>query len=315
MSTHDLARRFLHKVIPKSLHGAVKAPYYKLRSSIRALRRAAELSVTRRDLVEGLRSGGIELGDVICVHSSLSEIGKVKGGPATLIAALQEAVGNYGTILMPAYGSAAEVFSDPRPTVDLRTEPARTGVVTETFRNTPGILRSSHPYASICAWGKHAAYIVSGHDRDATSCHESSPLTRLWELNGTIVGIGTTIGTQSFFHVAEDSWDGFPFETYEPAEPITYIAPDGTEVTRPVARSKPDLVSIRIDHPNNFWIRDMMTKHMSHQSVMKFFQLGRATSWTMNSRIALDEVKALASKGITQYSVRGEVPENWPRAD
>ena len=55
---------------------------------------------TPGQLCDDLRRLGIEPGDVVMVHASLRAIGPVDGGAAGVVAALDEAVGPSGTLLM-----------------------------------------------------------------------------------------------------------------------------------------------------------------------------------------------------------------------
>ena len=57
--------------------------------------------LTKVDLEKDIRALGIQIGDVILVHSSLSKIGYLANGAMSFINALKEVVGESGTILMP----------------------------------------------------------------------------------------------------------------------------------------------------------------------------------------------------------------------
>ncbi|MEQ9560240.1 MAG: AAC(3) family N-acetyltransferase [Rhodospirillales bacterium] len=311
-TAYDFTRRLLFRAVPASLRPLVKAPFYSVRSRLRAAQRRISPPVTASQLTDGLRAGGLRAGDVICVHSSLSAIGDVEGAAPAVIAALQDVVGPEGTILMPAYGSAADVFAAPRPTVDLRTAPSRTGAITETFRRSEGVRRSSHPYASLCAWGRHADDLVSGHHLAPTVCHRDSPLARFHDLRGKLLGIGTTIATQSFFHVVEDTWDEFPLKVYEEPETVSYLDAEGMMIERPLSRAKPHLVSVRIDHPNNPWLRDKMTERLELRGLFQYFPLGKTRAWIIPSVDLFNEGKYLAAHGVTQYSTREDLPPDWP---
>jgi hypothetical protein len=59
--------------------------------------------VRKADVKNALTGLGIRPGEVLAVHSSLSSIGRVEGGPDTLIDALVETVGPEGAIVMPSY--------------------------------------------------------------------------------------------------------------------------------------------------------------------------------------------------------------------
>ena len=60
-----------------------------------------EKVVRYEDIVTNLRVLGIKEGDTLLVHSALSSMGKVDGGPATVIRALLDLLGEKkGTLVM-----------------------------------------------------------------------------------------------------------------------------------------------------------------------------------------------------------------------
>jgi aminoglycoside 3-N-acetyltransferase len=95
-------------------------------------------------------------GDVVFLHSSLSNLGNVEGGAAGLVTVFVELLEAEGTLAVPTFMSADLALKE---TVDLRTAPSQTGIVSETVRTWPGALRSSHPFSSVAAIGHQADYI------------------------------------------------------------------------------------------------------------------------------------------------------------
>jgi len=312
VSLYDLTRRALHTAVPKGLRPAVKAPFYALRSMIRRIRRGTSPDITAEVLARDLARGGIEAGDTICVHGSLSQIGNVRGGGAAVIRALQAAVSPRGTLLMPAYGSADQVFADASPEVDLRTAASMTGALTEIFRASDGVRRSSHPFSSVCAWGTQADFVIGGHADDPRICHPGSPLARLHQLGGKVMGIGITLGPVSFYHVVEDAGGGFPVEVYDPPRTVRYVDATGASMARPVMRYKAELVRKRIDSANNSWIRDRFTEDFERRGIIRYFSLGAARCWVIDSQAMFDAVRDLADRGITIYTTPGDRTEPWP---
>ena len=106
-------------------------------------------------IVEQLTKLGVRRGGVLLVHTSFRAVGPVEGGPLGLIAALREALGPDGTLVMPTMTDGEDVF-DPKttPTVDM-------GIVAETFWRQTGVLRSTHPGGSFAAAGPHAERICA----------------------------------------------------------------------------------------------------------------------------------------------------------
>jgi aminoglycoside 3-N-acetyltransferase len=65
---------------------------------------------TRTSLREDFIKLGLESGMVVIIHSSLSSLGWVCGGPVAVIQALMDVVGEEGTIVMPTQSAGN---SDP----------------------------------------------------------------------------------------------------------------------------------------------------------------------------------------------------------
>ena len=95
---------------------------------------------------------GVKNGDTILVHSSFKSLGRVPGGIETLILGLLRAIGESGTLLMPALCWALR----PPEEYNERLTPTNVGAVAEYLRTRSGTLRSIHPTHSVCAVGKRA---------------------------------------------------------------------------------------------------------------------------------------------------------------
>jgi aminoglycoside 3-N-acetyltransferase len=254
------------------------------------------------------------------VHSSLSRIGNVEGGPASVVQSFMDILTPGGTLIMPCYNSAEAMvkeFRAGRPT-DLRVMPSAVGKITEVFRTWPGVIRSSHPFSSSCAWGKMADYIVSAHDQKPGVCHEESPVGRLVKLNGKIVGIGIPISQGlGVAHYLEDTWDGFPFEVHAPEFAVAYIDPSGKLIERRIWRFDPYVARTRIDQPDGTWICARLTTHLIRKGFLKQFRYGEADSWIMEAEPLFYELKRLATKGVTMYLTENSLTEqnrdieNW----
>ncbi|MFJ2172630.1 aminoglycoside N(3)-acetyltransferase [Streptomyces sp. NPDC087851] len=177
------------------------------------------LMCTRDSLATELRAMGLRSGETVLVHSSLSSLGWVCGGPVAVVQALLDVLGSDGTLVVPAQSGDN---SDPAgwvnppvpetwwadiratmPPYDARTTPTRgVGVIPETVRNWPGAVRSAHPQTSFAAVGPCAAAIVDGHALDCR-LGERSPLARLEEAGARILMLGAGFESCTAFHLAE----------------------------------------------------------------------------------------------------------------
>lgn len=146
---------------------------------------------TRRVLTEALSPG-----DDVLVHASLSSLGTFERGPDAIIDALFAAVGHAGTVIMMT--DTRSFAKTGRFSVD---QPSETGLLTEQFRQKPGVRRSVVPMVSFAAAGAHAAeYLQTYHSHlDATA-----PITRLLENDGKILLLGIGYAKCTLYHLAEE---------------------------------------------------------------------------------------------------------------
>lgn len=175
--------------------------------------------VTKQEIVNALKTVGLNAGDTVMVHTSLRNMGYVCGGAQTIIEALIEVVGEEGTIMMPTQSwknldpetgvhwdadeSEWDIIRENWPAYDKNITPTNTmGAVAEMFRSWPGSLRSDHPARSVSAWGKHASYLVENHDL-SNIFGEGSPIAKLYELNGKVLLLGVGYDKNTSLHLAD----------------------------------------------------------------------------------------------------------------
>ncbi len=175
--------------------------------------------VTVESLVSNLRALGVEAGQTLLVHGSLSSLGYVCGGASAVVDALQRAVTSEGTLVLPTHSPGnmepSEMSSPPVPeswyeTVREQMPPYRPevtptqgmGAIAECFRSYPGVSRSSHPQHSFAAWGADSS-VVTEDPSLSYSLGEDSPLGRVYDLDSDLLYLGTTHETSTSIHLAE----------------------------------------------------------------------------------------------------------------
>lgn len=166
------------------------------------------MTVNKNDILKALKELGLSDGDVVLVHSSLKSPGYVEGGAETVIEAFLEALGKSGTLVMPTlsqrnFEHAYEEWSMDRP--------SDVGLITETFRKMPNVLRSDQETHSAAALGIHAKEITGSHKSFGPIygvfgeyCFSySSPWQKMYDLNGKTVFFGVDMTRNTFKHFVE----------------------------------------------------------------------------------------------------------------
>jgi aminoglycoside 3-N-acetyltransferase len=178
--------------------------------------------LTVDSLAEQFAACGLQQGQMVIVHSALSRLGYVIGGPVAVIQALLRVVGPQGTIVMPTQTwknldpgrgvyhaenipeSWWSAIREHLPAYDPAITPSvGMGVIAETLRTWPGAKRSLHPVRSFAAVGRHAAFLVADHALE-DPFGETSPLGKLYASDGFILLIGVDHHSNTSLHLAEE---------------------------------------------------------------------------------------------------------------
>ncbi len=153
-------------------------------------------TVPRDELVRQLLDLGVAPGGVLLAHTSFSKVRPVEDGPMGLIAALVEALGPPGTLVMPSMTDDDDHPFDPHTTPCMGL-----GVVADTFWRKPHVLRSDSPHA-FAALGPQATYITAPHPIDRPHGLDS-PVGRVYELDGQVLLLGVGHDDNTTIHLAE----------------------------------------------------------------------------------------------------------------
>ncbi|MDQ6874978.1 MAG: AAC(3) family N-acetyltransferase [Actinomycetota bacterium] len=173
---------------------------------------------TRRSLADDLGRLGVTAGGTLLVHSSLSSLGWVCGGPAAVVHALLDVLGPAGALVVPTQtGDNSDPALWRRPPVPeawwpvIRANTPATfggtpsrgmGKIAETVRCWPGARRSTHPQTSFAAVGAGAEQILEPHPLDC-QLGENSPLARLYDRDAGVLLLGVDHAANTSLHLAE----------------------------------------------------------------------------------------------------------------
>jgi aminoglycoside 3-N-acetyltransferase len=171
------------------------------KSVMRLMRPLLRPWTSQGNLAADLQRLGVKSGACLLVHSSLSSLGFVRRGGHAVIAALEQAIGPTGTLVLPTHtwrwvNQNCRLF-------DVRNSPSCVGSLSEAFRKLPGVVRSLHPTHSVAARGANATRLTRDHHLAATPCGIGTPYARLIEDDGQILLLGVGLNRNTAFHTVE----------------------------------------------------------------------------------------------------------------
>lgn len=173
--------------------------------------------LTAQKITAALRAVGVREGEVLLLHSGLSNLGHVS--PETAIEAVRAAVGENGTFLVPIFArpyigfegtvNVGTVFRpyDTRPNGVLRDKAVWTGALARAMTQRDDISRSGHVSHEWAALGKDAAELTAGQGFLDTPTGAASPLMKVLQKHGSVVFLGCGIGANTFLHLLETLHD------------------------------------------------------------------------------------------------------------
>lgn len=153
--------------------------------------------ISKAELVDQLRTIGVQPGGVLLVHTSFRAVRPVEGGPDGLIDALQATLGPDGTLAMPSWTGDSDAPFDPE------TSPADSdlGATANLFWQRPGVLRSDHCFA-FAASGPGAEAVISG-ELPLPPHGPDSPVGHIHNLDGQVLLLGVNHDANTTIHLAE----------------------------------------------------------------------------------------------------------------
>jgi aminoglycoside 3-N-acetyltransferase len=184
-----------------------------------AVEKTKGMPATVDSIADDLSRLGVCSGMTLLVHSSLSSLGWVCGGPVAVVLALEKVLGPEGTLAMPTHSSDLsdpsrwrhppipepwwEVVRREMPAYDVDMTPTRgMGAIVECFRRQKGTLRSDHPSISFAARGPLAKVLTENTGLDFPTGDDSF-LGRLYDVDGHVLFLGIDFRHATSLHLAE----------------------------------------------------------------------------------------------------------------
>ncbi|MBF0294566.1 MAG: AAC(3) family N-acetyltransferase [Magnetococcales bacterium] len=249
-------------------------------------------------LRRALHDLGIRPGDALLVHSALDRLECFTGKQTDILTVLRESVGEEGVLLMPTLpfpGSALE-WVRSGVTFDLNRTPSRSGLLTELFRRSPGVIRSPHPTHATAIWGGRAAEFARDHATCTTPCGRGSPYAKLLEADGKILFLGAGIASMTFFHTVEELLEPrlpvspFTRETFS----LVFRNASGETVTTTTRLFDPELSRRRR-------IARVVPRLRSRREGWRQIRLGTGELLLLNARDVLNALTDMAAAGEYCY--------------
>ena len=305
--------------MPVWLPDAIKQPLKGWLKAVRSRRRAEAMAqsaphIGRAQLAADLRTLGVAAGDSVFLHSSLKSLGFVDGGPATVIAALQEAIGPDGTLLLPTYwlpgGTILGTVQMQDYVFDARVHGTNMGALPRTFLQMPGVRRSIHPTHSVSALGRHAGHLTDSHHLAPSVFGDGSPWQRFAALpRAKVLGLGISMGPVTFYHLLEDQMGtAFPVPVWvDEIYRLPCLDAEGVRCEVPVRPYRPEAMARRIDHPSRDDLRAYFAREFDRAGLRHCAPVGEATGWTIDAAPFLAHLHQLADEGITIYATPAEL--------
>ena len=163
------------------------------------------MTTTIRELSMRWQKCGMNHGDMVLVHSNVSRTIRqlrrsgYEATPEMLLDSFLQAVGPNGTLLFPLFNfdfCSGVAF-------DIRSSPSKMGVLTETARMHPNVVRTGHPVYSFAAIGHEAHDFLGLNNTSAYA--EDSPFGMLKRAGGKIAVLDLEDqGSMTFFHHVEE---------------------------------------------------------------------------------------------------------------
>ena len=253
--------------------------------------------LTPASLVDDLCRLGIAEGDVVMVHASLRAIGPVEGGAEGVIAALDDAVGATGALMMILGARDDWDWVNQRPEADRPglladaepfdplTTPALpdVGMLAEVMRAHPGTMVTDNPEGRFAARGGRAPELLADapwHDYYGPG----SPLARLVELGGKVLRMGADPDTTTLLHHAEylaEIPDKLRVRRYR-----RVLGPDGPHITHVDALDDEDGIVPDADQPEEDYFAVILGEYLATGQA-SIGRVGGADSHVLDGRDVL----------------------------
>ena len=246
----------------------------------------------------------------VLIHSSISNIGRIKGGAPAVIGVITELMElDKHSLLAPAlpFMGSVKDYLDSLESFNLNSAKNCMGDISNMLMRRDDCVRSLHPSHSVIAVGKNSQKFIYEHHLSQTPFDKYSPYAKLSLLNGQILLFGVGLNAVTCNHVYEDMLGSLlPFNVYSEKN---YEIPCIDE-----SEGEHHIVSTRAHNPIYSAKRDaeIARRYLEQAAAIQTFSLGDSEVSMLNAR-KLNQ--ALLEMLLDGKSIYGKVRLNGLQRD
>jgi aminoglycoside 3-N-acetyltransferase len=238
---------------------------------------------------------GISAGDHIMIHSSYEALIYWGLNPVEIIDALKNIITPEGIILMPTFVTRnSKDYIKKCNNYNVNRTSSQSGLLSEIFRRQKDVVRSLDPLKPVAAWGNMANEYIKDHHLSVYSYDEESPLFKLCQNNGKVIGLGAPIQNLTLVHTVENIMgESFPIKVYD-ERVYDFIVVDKQKNT----------ITVKKKILNNPYSRSMNISKFCRnldKGITKSFLHHFTSYFSCNAKLFLENSIDLAKNGITIY--------------
>jgi len=243
----------------------------------------------------------VKKGSVVFIHSATDKL-NLAFPFYRILPILLEIVGEEGTLVFPCwqFDYRAEDYLKKNEIFDVRKTPTVMGLLPEFARRYKNACRSLHPTTSMVAIGKYAKEITGDHSNSELANDEHSPMYKLMQHNGIIIGLGVSTYNLSYVHCVEDVMkDKFPVKTH-----IDEV------FDAQVRDQKGEIHNVKVRPPHRQIKFRRIEKYIRENipvEICRDMKIDGVKYFTANSVELFKSMEALALRGITIYTRKADV--------
>ncbi|NLL42129.1 MAG: AAC(3) family N-acetyltransferase [Firmicutes bacterium] len=255
---------------------------------------------TKDQLKEHIEKLGVKPSDTLLVHSSMKALGEVEGGADTVLDAFSEYLAP-GLLVLPTHTWSQ--INDSYKVFDVLKEPSCVGLLTNLFRERPGVMRSWHPTHSVAALGKDAGEFIQGEETLDTPCPRQGCYGKLYDRRAKVLFLGVTLNRNTIIHGVEE-WAGVPGRHTEEYQFLQIRTPDGRLLDRPMKRHFFPLGDVSLNYVK-------LTEPFLHEGIAVQGKIGDAESILVEVAPMVELTLEFLKRNPDLFVDEDPIPKAW----